>query len=64
VFNWQDYIYIFVTLICRQLIIGVKYGFYSDYHCKMIETIALTPDFVSKALIISSLNEKSYELLK
>ena len=29
------------------MIIGVKYGFYSDYHLKMYQSARLTDEFIS-----------------
>ena len=52
-------------IICRAVIIGVKYGYYSDDHLKILNTFKLSNEFLLSNLIGIVLNEnKPEQILK
>ena len=61
IFDYRDFIHFFVIIFCRMMVIGVKYGFYSDAHEKIIGSVRLSNEFRSKSLLVASLLNRDIE---
>lgn len=55
-FNPYDYIHFILIVLTRNIMIGVKYGFYSDEHVDLLYNQALSNDLIGFDIIINVVN--------
>jgi hypothetical protein len=48
-------------MLCRAVIIGVKYGFYSDDHLRILNSFKFSTEFLQYNLIANIINENKPE---
>ena len=62
-FAWMDHIHFFTMVITRQMIIGIKYGLYSEHHIKLVSNFRLSFPLNFFDLVINTVGDKQRENL-
>ena len=62
-FNWLDHAHWISQIICRQMIIAVKYGYYSNEHMKILETVRINSHTNTFDLLVASVVDSNLDNL-